>query len=359
MDLVRGLKERNIMETEEFDINQIWDNPVPKVQHRIIKELSILVEADLYNSLPLGNPSFGINAHDSLSVNDKAIRIQGLVNKDTTVSAFLLANPSFYCNKIRDNAFVYSIRTRMLRSVVGSRKFCICGKPMDLFAHHTGCCTSSTLRNKSKNTIHAVVNRAIKHCIMDCTRDIEEISVLRSEPFVHEFFPSRVPDGRSKKSNLSSKRLDIAVINGLDSSKSILIDTTLVSCMQKSIKSYDKCGDVALFGQERKEKTYSKYFDVSNNKLGMVHFFAVEANGCIALSSRKDVCKHFSCMSNEEFPIALSRFYQKVSVAFQKCRAVQISNTVNFYSVDKKSSCPYVNGDLPDVDPPAYFLYEQ
>jgi hypothetical protein len=98
---------------------------------------------------------------------------------------------------------------------------------------------------------------------------------------------------------------------------------------------------------------------MSNNDLGMVHFFAMEANGCIAMSSRKEICKHFALMSIEDYPIALSRFYQKVSVAFQKSRATQINDTVNYYSVDEKPTCPYINGDLPDVAPPAYILYER
>jgi hypothetical protein len=346
------------IKTEDFDIDKIWENSIPKIQNKINKELSDMVETELYHSLPNGNPRNGINGIDSY--NDKAVRIQGMANKDPTVSAFLLANPVFYSNKLKNNAFIYALRTRMLLSVVGSRKFCICGHPMDLFAQHTSCCPTATLRNKAHNTAHAIVNQAVKDSIISCTSHVEDISVLHSEPFVNEFFPPCQKSNRSINSNFNRNRLDIAIIDNSNPSKSIFIDTTIVSCMQKKMKDYESCGDAALFGQKKKETEYAKNYDMTNNDLGKAHIFAVESNGCIALSSRIEICKYFANMATEDFSIALSRIYQKISVAFHKSRAMQIYNTVRHYSVDEKPSIKYVRGNLPDdnIPLPAYFYNE-
>jgi hypothetical protein len=48
---------------------------------------------------------------------------------------------------------------------------------------------------------------------------------------------------------------------------------------------------------------------MSNNDLGMVHFFAMEANGCIAMSSRKEICKHFALKGGPGIKPAVTRFF--------------------------------------------------
>jgi len=114
----------------------ILRNSLRDVQKKINSDLANAAEAELYASLPNGSARNGINANDAVSQNDKVLRIQGMVNKDRTVSAFLLANPFYYDNRLTDPAFRYAFRNRLLISNIGSRQWCVCGSPMDSLGMH-------------------------------------------------------------------------------------------------------------------------------------------------------------------------------------------------------------------------------
>ena len=324
------------------------------VQKKINSDLANAAEAELYASLPNGSARNGINANDAVSQNDKVLRIQGMVNKDRTVSAFLLANPFYYDNRLTDPAFRYAFRNRLLISNIGSRQWCVCGSPMDSLGMHPYVCPSQTIRNKAQNTSHAQICKTVRSAAKACTRYISHIEVSDNEPRAKDFLET-INDGNNDELHDPNenpydinRRLDVVIQDHSDPSSTLVLDMTIVCPISKSIQ-YDQCGDAAKFAQARKTQKYSKIFDLSKTSLGTALFFAIETNGYIAVSSRVNVCKVLAQLSKEDYSIALSRLYQKISVSMHRNRAQQLDETVRRYSLDEKPLFTYSSGIIPRV----------
>jgi hypothetical protein len=92
---------------------------------------------------------------------------------------------------------------------------------------------------------------------------------------------------------------------------------------------------------------------LDKNELGESHFFAVESNGCIGLSSRK-ICKRYASISEEPVWIAINKIYQRISITMQSIRGKQIDDTILKYSLDDPPPLPYTNGEITPIPPPRH-----
>ena len=132
------------------------------MQGKITCQLQQLRRRKELNSLPMGVPQNGIAALQPLSVNDTAIRRQGITNCTCPDSGqFLLANSAHFLNRMNNLAFTLSIQLRLKFPVMGSRTHCICGDPMDCLGDHVLICRRPTVRNKARNTAHASLSRQL------------------------------------------------------------------------------------------------------------------------------------------------------------------------------------------------------
>ena len=355
--IVEDLKGVKGLIVYDIELSTIWDAKVTRVQNRINIALGNRVKNQLYNELPQGDTRYGLNGLDSLSITNKAIRLQGIANTDKTVSAFLYANPAIRHLQMENEAFTYALWTRLLLNLMGSRKYCVCGKPMDSLANHSLVCSATTIRNKLRNWAHAMLLKAIRGAFGDCING-SGLKLMDGEPRVSEFFDVRQdaqvssPVGVRNPHN-SQRRADIGIIDTLGVLPPRLYDATIVCPVADYVKSYNSAGDAAKKAQERKTAQYMKNFHIENILSGDCHMFAVESNACIALSTR-ETCEIYAKISKDPDEIAIQKIYQRISVAMHKIRAQQIKDTLYLFSLDEVPLFPYTNGPISSVPPPIF-----
>ena len=125
-DSVSALRSRGITCLDNICIQTLWTTPAQtKMQGKIASQLQQLRRRKEINSLPVGVPRNGIAALQPLSVNDAAIRRQGITNCTCPDSGqFLLANAAHFLNRMINLAFTLSIQLRLKLPVMGSRTHC-------------------------------------------------------------------------------------------------------------------------------------------------------------------------------------------------------------------------------------------
>jgi hypothetical protein len=359
IECIEGLKCVHDMPLADLCISKIWDEKIPKVQQRINLVLNSVVEKELYKALPDGDARFGWNGDNEFSLNNKAIRLQGIANKDKVVSAFLNANPAHRPTQLNNDAFKYAFYERLLFNVMGSRKYCMCGMPMDSLGNHALLCPRMTIRTKLRNSAHAGLCVAIKSAFSECIRG-SGLVILNGEPKASDYFEvkynalktSKNPDVRNP--HTAQRRFDFAIKDHNGTLPTIVVDGTMICPLSSAIKRYNTAGDAAVFAQKTKIVKYMRNFHLENRLLGEPHFFAVETNGSIAPTSRK-LCKRFAQISREPTDIAIQKIFQRISVSLHRIRAQQIKDTIFFYSMDTAPTCGHVSGEIKKPSPPAYY----
>jgi hypothetical protein len=249
IERIESLKRVHNMPLEDLCISKIWDERIPKVQHRINLVMSSEVDKDLYKALPDGDARFGWYSANEFSLNNKAIRIQGIANKDKVVSAFLNANPGIKPTRLTNDALKYSFYKRMLFNVMGSRKYCVCGMPMDSLGNHALLCPKMPIRTKLRNSAHAglcvsIVRGAFSECIRG-----SGLTIMKNEPKARDYFDvkhnalkvSNNPDVRNPHTD--QRRLDIAVTDCKGNLPAIVIDGTMTCPLAGTITRYNTAGD--------------------------------------------------------------------------------------------------------------------
>jgi hypothetical protein len=182
------LRQAGVSCLDGLEVGDIWTGvQLEKMQGAITKQLQKRRRARTLAALPGGSPAAGVSAAArSLSVDEAAIRRQGLANGDKDSGLWLSANPGYRPNVMNNASFKLCFQVRMLLPVMGSRKFCVCRAPMDCLGQHTLVCTNMGVRNRVRNRAHAEVARALRWCAVKNQKD-GDFTVGSAEPEVEAY----------------------------------------------------------------------------------------------------------------------------------------------------------------------------
>jgi hypothetical protein len=107
MEVFRSTGDLKYVRMGTIDEMSIWDNIQRLINHGRSREEG---EYPL-SQLPQGGARSGADIDDSLSIEEKSIRCQGIANRDSCAGAWLLANPSLMFNRMNNAAFCRAFHT--------------------------------------------------------------------------------------------------------------------------------------------------------------------------------------------------------------------------------------------------------
>ncbi len=141
------LRVRGVTVLADVTFSAMWTAQRSKIQRLISQLLQLQRQQRELASLPNLPPAHAAAVHHPLSPDDFAIRQQGLINRLT------------------DNAFMIAFWVRSKFRVMGPRRYCICGEPVDCLGDHVLSCPRVTVWNQVRNTAHASLSSQLRRCI--------------------------------------------------------------------------------------------------------------------------------------------------------------------------------------------------
>ncbi len=157
------LRVRGVTVLADVTFSAMWTAQRSKIQRLISQQLQLQPQQRELTSLPNLPPAHAAAVHNPLSPDDFAIRQQGLTNCLCPESShWLQAFPAFWINRLTDNAFMIALSKFR---VMGPRRYCICGEPVDCLGDHVLSCHRVTVRNQVRNTAHASLSSQLRWCI--------------------------------------------------------------------------------------------------------------------------------------------------------------------------------------------------
>ena len=315
----------------DITVDSVFDNPQPKVQSRINSHLAAIKAKRINSSLPQGRPAHGAGIANALSFNEKSIRIQAAANKDSSASAFLVANPAFFWCRMSNSAFTTAFKVRNLVPLTPAPIVCKCGQPVDDLLNHPLVCSDITTRSPLRNTMHAQLCSSVRR-IAKRYFSKDQMRVTDKEPFCRDFFPPsngpahvlQLPPVDHNPHRVDvHRRADIGIVDDTPSNRAILIDCTTVCPASEYINNYNP-GKAANQATERKTSLYRRYFQIDGDPTKVLYFFAVETTGGLGKHAR-NFCKLLANIQSEDgFSHEIQRIYQELSVSFQSSRALAV-----------------------------------
>lgn len=352
------LRARGVTVLADVTFSAMWTAQRSKIQRLISQQLQLQRQQRELASLPNLPPAHAAAVHHPLSPDDFAIRQQGLINCLCPESShWLQANPAFWINRLTDNAFMIAFWVRSKFRVMGPRRYCICGEPVDCLGDHVLSCPRVTVRNQVRNTAHASLSSQLRRCISSHSASSEYV-VAAGEPPLARYLESNLPvihpaaadddPWRAHDPTHPARRADLALITHSGAHPStILIDVTIAAHNSRAAGRASLPGCAAEARYAAKAASYARDYRPPPDDVQLL-FFSVETSGFIHHMA-KDFLKRLLASSNTAYLQAL----QSISVALQSARAHSISVAREFLTLDSPPTLPYTAGPLPQVPPPS------
>ena len=244
--------------------------------------------------------------------------------------------------------------------------YCPCGNLLDRYFGHTLICPVTSVRSKTRNNHHAIVQKALegilKHAYPSCMveRDPAVQEHFERQPTSHHAIPAAPRHALTAQENTELEedltlrphrhqnihkdrnyRADLLVQTNLASDNDpdsspfkLLIDVTGVHpTAAYAFKHYAKGGDAAQQAEEKKLAAYKKHFQFQPNDLII---FAFETNGALSVASEnllRTAAQNRAATHGDEYPRTLQCYYQQISHAVQTGRGNQINTTRSHLSL--------------------------
>ena len=242
-----------------------------------------------------------------------------------------------------------SWQVRSLLPVMAPREFCICGCPMDCLGDHVLVCPRITVRNKVRNTGHAILSAQLRH-FLDSSKIEGNYSVPIGEPLMEQYL-DRVP-GFVQDPQTAARRADIVLLSHSDEQPSVtLIDVTMAAHRTLHADPDYHPGSSAIHRATEKHASYDAEFITADPDVKLV-IFAVETSGALHMDARQFLQHHTTALNGTSSKISFQRALQTISVSIQTCRAHCVAMASSHLSLDEEPAFPYTNGAIPAVPPP-------
>jgi len=359
-------------------ITSLLDQPIHGLQTQLNEKASRrrttlidLLKPRPENAFVTNNNNMGRDTYSA--VNKEVItQIIGQRHKASGAWLSIFANKSNTCsftNNIYANA--WALRCQIPSSI--DPVFCPCGNPLDRNFGHTLICGITSVRSKTRNNHHTLVQKALegilKHAYPSClvSTDPPVQEHFERQPTSHHATPTAprhiltAQEDAELEEDLTLRphrhqnihkdvnyRADLLVQtnsasdNDPDSSPfKILVDVTgSHATAAYAYKHYVKAGDAAQQAEEKKRAAYNKHFLFQPNELVI---FAFETNGALSVASEnllRTAAQNRAATHGDEYPRTLQCYYQQISHAVQTGRGNQINTTRNHLSLRPDQRLP-------------------
>ena len=185
-DTIQKLKDRGVESVQSDNlIDTLWSVGLPeKFQRAISSDLQRMNQSLMRAQLPTGR-SLGGYAHVCLSPTETAIRNQGTTNEDKDASMWLTCNPNL---QLSNNDFSISVAVRLGMSVIGSRRYCLCGDELSPSGEHAMHCMVIH-SNRFKQSIHKSMKKTLTTFMRQAEAELKG-KVMEGEPqYLNYFIP--------------------------------------------------------------------------------------------------------------------------------------------------------------------------
>jgi hypothetical protein len=338
-------KDLSPLQLSNLSIETMLEKQHFKVQHIISDGLHKNSSESLDLSIPQGPAVVGKQMHYAqLKPWDQERVIQHLVNKDIVNSAFLTANPCLPLCGMSNEAFRSAIQHRLLLPIAEDRSFCKCGTPVGHFLSHCYKCSTMSIRNKVRNSMH----KKLKNRFEDILKHRIEVAnvnvrILKDEPLLEDYYDRATSQSLSntqdsQHNSRDKVRADMAVKNITDNTMTI-IDFTFVEPTSNYVGPYNKVGQAAELRAKEKLKEYSSWN--INNNINKLMVFSVETFGVLSKDSKTFFNSYIH--ESENSAIVMKLVQQQLSVALHCMRAEMFLLLKRDYTSDLPPSIPLTN----------------
>lgn len=355
-DSVNLLRAHGVSCLTNIHFATIWHTTNAKMQRSISQELQQRRQQREIESLPDLPPVHGPAIHQPLSPDDAAIRRQGLTNCRCPESgSWLLANPALWINALSDVAFRMAFWLRSKFRVMRTRRWCICGQPVDCLGDHVLCCPRATIRNKVRNSSHAALSAQLRRSIQAQAASCS-YAPATGEPHLDRYLDRRpvaqptVPDHMDEIWNAPDRierRADLILLsNAVEITPTVLVDVTMAAHNSQQAGPDYLPGRAAEARYRAKVLSYARDYRPPPDDIRLV-FFAVETSGAIHHTARQFLHDLFPSSHR-----AVQYVLQSLSVAVQTARSYAVATSLDTLSMDDPPTFPYINGPIPPIPPP-------
>jgi hypothetical protein len=294
-----------------------------KFQQKLSRELHQRISATKFAPPSIPSSSGLFAQYVPINISEERCRLIG--QRSRTAGSWLTApTSSRYC-QMNKSAFntAYQMRLGLNIFPPGTKCKC-CKKVIDPIGNHIMTCSSYDLRNKARNPTHAAIKKELLS-ILASDLPIASYKVEKSEPKLNEFFEPNMPAVTEFRSDIHIKNLHPS--NG--ESPSTLIDVTVAHPGSKEyIDKYDKAGYAGDCRSLKKRIEASSRFKISNESIGKFTVFGIDSYGGFgseAYSILQVIAKICSSkQTGKSYSETINFYYQRVSVALQTARAMQL-----------------------------------
>jgi hypothetical protein len=309
------------------------------IQRQVSNAIQKHIEQEVDRSISPGRAAGGAEmnyANMTLWEQEKAI--QHMANKVPFNYAYLLANPCARLCSMSNEAITTAVQQRLLLPVGEDWKYCQCNRDVGPFLSHCYRCPENVVRNPIRNSLHKELKARFSDILKAriATANLNR-RVLDGEPRLDDYFERLDPDPPDQSSNETLRpsfeargfengvkvRADMAV-QMTDQGNALVIDFTFVEPTARThVGTYNKAGQAALKGRERKLKGEYKHWKVHGvNVTTKFHIIAVETFGVMLKEDITSVFGQF-IHAKENTAHVLHLVTQQLSVAIHTIRSIQ------------------------------------
>jgi len=351
--LIGELRENGYTGISVADMLFVHTKSMTKVQRILADQHQQRMKDRVTERMPPQAPSGGFNIR-CLNEDERSRIHQTQANSDTTANAFMNANPGVH--KLNDKMFSILIGIRFGCRVIGSRRYCICGKKLDPFGNHSYVCNVKGVSTFEKHQNHSALN---EYCQRMLRRVDESFRVPKSEPHLDEYLERRA-DGEGGVRH----RGDFIMIPN-DGSTPTIYDATCTSPIAENNNQSNTIntlvpGAAAEKASLRKDEHYNKFY-VPNPQRCMVKAVAMETTGGMSAELRaliKMVAEEIVKKKGNQQSVASTMQFltQEISVEFAEIRVRAVLRQISRTSLDNYPTYRASNGqgELTRPPTPAY-----
>jgi hypothetical protein len=264
--------------------------------------------------------------------------------------------------QMSNDEFGLSFGVRMGLSIIGSRKYCLCGDELSPNGEHAMLC-QTIYSNRFKDTIHIGMKKVLTNFLKQGEGELGA-KVMEGEPKYQDYL---VP----VKEDEIERRADVGLQYDTDE-RCDLIDVTSTSSSaghnssDRMFKQY-KPGHSAELAEQRKVKEVEERFRMDSNPQVTFIPFGMETTGALgpsAVAYSSKVAKALAAKadgndSGRSYAYKLRQIKQNLSVSLQGIRAKSIMYFLKNLSLDNKPNMPLPRHTLlknfpQNLEPPAY-----
>ena len=343
---------------QEISLHTMATQQYHSIQRLISNAVQAHIEQEVDRSITAGRAAGGAEMfYANMNQWQQEQSIQHMANKVPFNYAFLLANPSAKLCSMSNAAFTTAVQHRLLLPIGDSWVFCQCNRDVGPFFSHCYRCPENGVRNPIRNALHRELKARFSDILKAriATANLNR-RVLDGEPRLENYFnriipptadlpdPSQVEfqyDARGFEDGVKV-RADLAV-QMTDLANDLIIDFTFVEPTARTYGAYNKAGQAALKGKEKKIKSEYKHWNVlGDNVTNQFYIVAVETFGIIL---KEDITHIFRTFINpkENSTQVLHLLTQQLSVAVHTIRAIQFESIKGVQVFEERRIQPTIN----------------